>query len=79
MPTDLVRFTQAMPEIIEYAQQQPDFTGVLPPTKRQFYDRIVDGRIPAKLIREKWHLRRSDFPAIAAFWGLIGRNDPATM
>ncbi len=78
MPSDLVRSTQAIPEIVKFAQQHPGFTGALPPTQRQFYYRIVDGRIPAELINEKWHLRRTNFPAIAAFLGLIARTDPAT-
>lgn len=79
MPSDFVRSTQAIPEILKFAQQHPDFTGALPPTQRQFYYRIVDGRIPAELINEKWHLRRANFPAIAAFFGLIARNESATM
>ena len=53
------------------------FTGQPAPDYRTVYNRTLSGKFPAEQINGRWHVRRSDLPAVAAALGFEAKATEA--
>ena len=62
MPTDLLGLAEAVNTLNKTFASEVDY--------RFFYQQVVNGRIPAVRVRNRWYVSRGDLPRIAEILGV---------